>query len=1430
MRYEEFLNFLEHSGKDPSRLVFEDDLTGIYNRRFLFNYLQQKISWDTLEEHPLSLIMIDADHFKQINDTYGHPAGDQALIRISSILKEVTGNEGMVIRYAGDEFMILMPDKEKQAALELGEQLISRIRETPLILEEALGSLNITLSMGIASAPEDAQTGKSLIQMADTALYYAKKVGRNRLANAGEISPEDVFAKAALQQLEGEKTAGRNIQLSQVVQSFQIFEKGHSQFLIIEGDAGMGKSTFLETILTQVAPDKEIPIVKVKGKPQELFRPYYLITDIIVELLNQQEDKGIALLEKLNPEEISYLSHILPQLKDKEEDELEEDEKEQRKTIFDTILHFIPKILDSHPFIVFIDDLNYADEASLLLLRRLKLYEGLTSFICNTSTPIERLKTEEEKVRFGQFYETYRQELNISKISLTPLTASDISDHLQGIFPQVDVPENFEKDLAQITQGNPLFLSEILRKLALDQKIPLRGQQWSIEPLEEGYLPDSPDEMISQKIDALNEESRQLLYRAATFGEDVSLSLLSGSSEEREAKILEFVDQAYALGLLLSDFKLNDENIRFLGKRILEKVHESIQPDQKQELHEKIGNYQETLYQQRLIPFAANLAYHFKRSTNQEKASYYEKDLEEYADKIFNASEATQYTGERRKAERRRQKPGELPPPGTPLDPESLAKVPTFIRYLLAAARHIKLYPMGSEAVVTSILQLKEAADSILDSNETVSIFQINQVLMVNGQKIDVSEFKLLAEELVKFMMSVELKGIIFNEGVTSTELEALVEAFGRPKEKVIDKDFWQSFSKENKLKRIELKQVQYTLMVDSGAPAEDRTAPDGTADDTSTQISYQKIAREQKLDPEDLTQIQKFIKSLLGAAKNIKLYPIESNAISAYIEQLMEVLRNFFKKQPVLTLANISNSLLVNGVSVDKSKMGTSSDSFLKFLDSLMLSSLTFLEHLSEDELKTFVGELGKLPTSGLDSNFWQRLAKDKRFTAILFDKVLYEPWVTSSRAASDQVQPPQESGEEFMTVETDHPISEELLGPFLKETPDRVADLLSRDDEKQILQIFRQLFLGFQDRPAETRGNIIQSCQRQLDNQTLAFQAQLSKTLSDPLLSTISEEKDPNILRNIASLLYNMVTYLIQFAEYSIVSQILTNLCDHQQKLLDDKDTHNQRLGKILDRNLETTTQKLLMNDLKSNETSRQQGAAQILGSLGRWTIPLLIDIIKKEEDLRVREIAASLLKEMGQEPVNLLKRELVLESAPRERLRILEVIDTVTKDLKTEIVFAFSDKKPEVRQASFRLAERLGNSEMIKLLLDYAKSKNTDLAVGAIKSLGKLKSLAAVEVLVPILNSSNNKKRLIACCESLGQIGSSTGIEPLIKILTKKSSFFRRKRKSAEVRATAAFALSQITHPRAARVLASFADDRNSRIREVAQNFTKTANSLT
>jgi HEAT repeat protein len=726
--------------------------------------------------------------------------------------------------------------------------------------------------------------------------------------------------------------------------------------------------------------------------------------------------------------------------------------------------------------------------------------------------------------------------------------------------------------------------------------------------------------------------------------------------------------------------------------------------------------------------------------------------------------------------------------------------------------------------VVTANRQLREAIESILANNENLTIFQINQALMVNGQKIDVGEFKWITEDLLKFMMSVELKGIIFHRGFADREMEVLMAAFGRPKPKVIDKDFWQRFTKEEHLARIELKQVRYTLMVDGEGQVKEATGGPGAVSAPPV-ISYQLIAKEQRLDQEDMARIPDILRSLLSASKNIKLYPLESKAIAAPLEQLMEALRSILSRRQALTLAQVSQTLVVNGMRINVSGIETLADGFLKFLDAIMLTSLTFLSALTHDELKAFIGALGQLPSSGLSKEYWVRLAQEKGLTALLFDQVLYETRVTPSMAATEQEEPSEEVEEEefsegYWVVQMAAPYAEEPTESFFKEMPDRVNDLLMKGDEKQIRQLMKQLFRGFQRRPFPSRERIVDSSRRLMDGLKLGFQHHFSKLLADPLIIAFSEEKDPKMLREIAFLLHHMATHLIQFGEYSLSTRILQNLYGRYQKLLANKDPEAQRLAKFLDKKLEPTTQQLLVNDLKSGELSRQESAARLLGSLGQVTLPLLVDIIKKEEDLRARKIAVGLLGELGTEAGDLLKKELVLGSNPVEQLRILEVIDTVTRDLKTELVFGIESENSEIREAAFKLAERVNNPQIVELLMNYARGQHIGLAVDSITCLGRVKPQGIIEPITSLLESTKDTRLMMACCQALGQIGEPAGVEPLLNILKGRGSFFRRQRRNPQIRATAAFALAHIPHPRVAELLSPFVDDPDARVREIAR----------
>jgi diguanylate cyclase (GGDEF)-like protein len=163
-------------------------LTKLYNYRYFERLLTEE--FDKLfqfELRSLSLIILDIDHFKSVNDTYGHQSGNEILCELAERLSKIVGSRGTVARYGGEEFVVLLPEAKQAEAFQLAEIIRQAIANWPFTLQQSLDltqhQVKITASIGVATAPEDAEDPLALIRHADRALYVgAKRAGRNRVA------------------------------------------------------------------------------------------------------------------------------------------------------------------------------------------------------------------------------------------------------------------------------------------------------------------------------------------------------------------------------------------------------------------------------------------------------------------------------------------------------------------------------------------------------------------------------------------------------------------------------------------------------------------------------------------------------------------------------------------------------------------------------------------------------------------------------------------------------------------------------------------------------------------------------------------------------------------------------------------------------------------------------------------------------------------------------------------------------------------------------------------------------------------------------------------------------------------------------------------------------------------------------------------------
>lgn len=165
-------------------LAVRDGLTGLLNHRRLHERLKEELSRSLRYHHPMTLLMVDVDYFKRYNDTYGHQQGDEVLRTVAEILRQNVRQSDVVGRYGGEEFMVLLPETSKSAAVALAQRLCEIVASTPFPGYPGGDPVRCTISIGVAGYPEDGLTASDLVAAADAALYRAKRFGRNRVVVA----------------------------------------------------------------------------------------------------------------------------------------------------------------------------------------------------------------------------------------------------------------------------------------------------------------------------------------------------------------------------------------------------------------------------------------------------------------------------------------------------------------------------------------------------------------------------------------------------------------------------------------------------------------------------------------------------------------------------------------------------------------------------------------------------------------------------------------------------------------------------------------------------------------------------------------------------------------------------------------------------------------------------------------------------------------------------------------------------------------------------------------------------------------------------------------------------------------------------------------------------------------------------------------------
>jgi diguanylate cyclase (GGDEF)-like protein len=247
--------------------LLRDELTGVYSRASLYERLREEIERASRYSSHFSLLMLDVDHFKSVNDAFGHTQGDRVLNEFARRLRNTTRSTDLVFRYGGDEFIVLFPHTEKTQAAKLAQTLLEGIANTPFSSQPPL---TLTVSIGVATFPIDGETPETLFDVIDQRHYRAKRAGRNCV-----VSENMLLADEKADSIPEEPP--RLIERDQQQQTLYTFLDDLPEYkrgvLAINGPAGSGKTRFLAEA-RKIARLRGYVVLSLKGSPALKNRRY----------------------------------------------------------------------------------------------------------------------------------------------------------------------------------------------------------------------------------------------------------------------------------------------------------------------------------------------------------------------------------------------------------------------------------------------------------------------------------------------------------------------------------------------------------------------------------------------------------------------------------------------------------------------------------------------------------------------------------------------------------------------------------------------------------------------------------------------------------------------------------------------------------------------------------------------------------------------------------------------------------------------------------------------------------------------------------------------------------------------------------------------------------------------------------------------------
>ena len=1403
----------EPSGPD---LAYVDELTSLFNRRYLKMYMKAKFFELQGSETRLSMVMIDVDNFKTFNDTFGHQFGDKVLVQVAQVMRNCIRKDDIAIRYAGDEFMLILPQVPMDGARRICERIAEILRTKLLRTGGARGGAKITLSMGISQFPEDGTDLDSLLGQADRALYYAKHKGKDRVSLSIDIPADLITDSDRFKIFPSPKMVGRGPDLEQIADGLGAALAGRAGVTLFEGSPGIGKSRLLEEITARAQKDHFMTLADTCTEEQTC-RPFGALIRLLDRFLMESSDETDRFVFNLTENELAAVAAHIPELALIQDlpggdyiDGLSE--KDRRCHLYNGLKGLLKNIAAEGPTLVAMDDIHWMDEATYTLLATLVGgQEPINLFVAGTFNKAESLAAPQPLHRLlADETKGFSPEVR----PLPPLTETETAKLIGKIFQGLEKDTAFVRFVQERSGGNPFYIEEFLKFMLKKGLINRLEVRWTVGTFSPGDVPADLTDLVGARIESLNEEAREVSKDASAIGEAVDIDVLQNLANMSEGVLLEFLDKARKENLLtIQETDKGGLDIQFNTPSLRDVIYQSIPKEQQKDLHKQIGEFEEKRAEEDLPSMVWKLAYHFKRAEALQKAEEYAQVAAQQASAIFCAEEAMAYQDEE----------GDEELVGEPLDEGAIKKVNEFIRAMRVTVQRVQIYTAEHKVALNAIEDLYRRIGEILLEAKILTMSDVEGRLVVNREEMPRHLIDAVSEQnLITLLREQALRSVTLIKGVTKKEFTLLLKCLAVKGDESIEEIIEKHRARHIRLNRTKYVEETAGDGTGSGADANGKGGGKGSAGSSSEAdkkddgassrrpTAVPPMAMRAEAIPHLLGPIQD-VGGLLGSLGEISstlqldMGAGDAEAIRMMIaqhlldrgpEQLAEVLSQHEDgSMEALNLLSSIESLL----------KGEEGEGLLRKIS----VALTALRAFSDVD-----GKLGK------GMSILQKLLGE--FQAEQPERRPVEiPDLDKVRADQRKVVEVAEDERANWTQEQriDDSVSRLASGRPLRWGPELVEDLphliqaLAKEGRSDPIHAVIRIVVHHMKSPSrEIRVEAIGAVGSLVREMSFPGCEALRSQILGEMLELLQSEEFPENLEMISEIFVHQTPVLVQRGQYEILTKIVHVLSEKYRANESAQFEKKAVAEAVLDRLARDDLFEVFLADIQSGDPQRQEHGRHLFTALGTDATDPLLEIIKTHGDARVRKASASILKEIGESALRRIFESLTMESSPvtlKNLIHGCEVFGDMPNTVK-HMMHLLKNPNKTVRLETLRVFGRMKTKETEQILLDLILSMDPAMRQAAIHFIGVYRYDAASDSLVGLLSE---KKGFSAeggaelqreICIAVGRLRVEGATHYLEEIVKPKKSLFFGKEAPEVVQAAAIWALGEIGGPKAMKIL--------------------------